>query len=111
MAQRKSLNLLPQIFQTGVNDKFLSATIDQLISEPKLKKIKGYIGRKLSPNYKSTDSYIEENSADRQNYQLEPSIIVKNSISNSIDFATTYNDIINKINNFKIEINIINFIF
>lgn len=97
MAVTKSIQFLPDVFQTDTNRKFLNATVDQLISEPKLKKVKGYIGRKLSPNYKSTDSYIEETSANRQNYQLEPSIIVKNAITNNIDFATTYNDIINKI--------------
>ena len=34
MAARKSINLLPGVFRTDVNDKFLSATLDQLVSEP-----------------------------------------------------------------------------
>ena len=97
MAVIKSIQFLPDIFQTDTNKKFLNATIDQLISEPNLKKIKGYIGRKLSPSYKKSDSYIEEGSATRQNYQLEPSIIIKNPITDTIDFATTYSDIVNKI--------------
>lgn len=97
MAVIKSIQFLPDIFQTDANKKFLNATVDQLISEPNLKKIKGYIGRKLSPSYKKSDSYIEESSATRQNYQLEPSIIIKNPITDTIDFATTYSDIINKI--------------
>ena len=97
MAVIKSIQFLPDIFQTDANKKFLNATIDQLISEPNLKKIKGYIGRKLSPSYKKSDSYIEEDNSTRQNYQLEPSIIIKNSITDTIDFATTYSDIVNKI--------------
>jgi hypothetical protein len=97
MAVIKSIQFLPDIFQTDTNKKFLNATVDQLISEPNLKKIKGYIGRKLSPSYKKSDSYIEENTSDRQNYQLEPSIIIKNPITDTIDFATTYTDIVNKI--------------
>ena len=77
MAERKTSRLLPGIFQTDVNEKFLSATLDQLVSEPNLKNIYGYIGRKFAPTYKTKDSYLIENSDDRQNYQLEPSIIVR----------------------------------
>lgn len=97
MAVVKSLQFLPEIFRTDTNRKFLNATVDQLISEPSLKKLNGYIGRKLSPAYKVGDSYIEEPAADRQNYQLEPSIVIKDPISDKITFATTYSDIINRI--------------
>ena len=97
MAVRKTHQFLPDIFQTDTNKKFLNATLDQLISEPALQKINGYIGRKLSPSYKNKDSYIPEQTTDRQNYQLEPSLIIKNPISNNIDFATTYTDILNKL--------------
>ena len=97
MAVIKTHQFLPEIFQTETNKKFLNATLDQLISEPSLKKINGYIGRKLAPSYKTTDSYIEESTVDRQNYQLEPSLVLKNDVTNEIEFATTYTDIINKI--------------
>ena len=97
MAVIKTHQFLPEIFQTETNKKFLNATLDQLVSEPALKKINGYIGRKLAPSYKTTDSYIEEASVDRQNYQLEPSLVLKNDVTNEIEFATTYTDIINKI--------------
>ena len=98
MAVRKSIQFLPEIFRTDTNKKFLNATVDQLISEPNLKKVNGYIGRKLAPSYKNTDSYVEEINSERQNYQLEPSIVIKNPVTNNIEFVTTYPDIINKIN-------------
>jgi hypothetical protein len=97
MAVIKTHQFLPEIFQTTTNKKFLNATLDQLISEPALKKINGYIGRKLAPSYKTTDSYIEETTSDRQNYQLEPSLVLKNDVTDEIEFATTYTDIINKL--------------
>jgi len=97
MAVIKTHQFLPEVFQTETNKKFLNATLDQLVSEPSLKKINGYIGRKLAPSYKTTDSYIEETSKDRQNYQLEPSLVIKNEVTDEIEFATTYTDIINKI--------------
>lgn len=97
MAAYKSYNFLPEIFRTETNRKFLSATVDQLINEPDLIKLDGYIGRKLAPSYKNSDSYITEIDKDRQNYQLEPSIVIKNASSNEYDFVVTYTDIINKI--------------
>ena len=39
MATTRSVNFLPPIFQTPVNTQFLNATLDQLIQEPKFKKI------------------------------------------------------------------------
>lgn len=96
MALRKSLNLLPTIFQTDANQKFLSATIDQLISEPNLITVNGYIGRSVAPTYKLNDSYVIEPSDDRQNYQLEPSILVQDA-QNYITFFANYLDLLNKI--------------
>ena len=98
MAAFKTLQFLPEIFRTDSNRKFLNATADQLISEPSLIKVNSYIGRKLSPSYKTTDSYISEPTKDRQDYQLEPSIVVKDPVTNEITFITTYTDIVNKIN-------------
>ena len=91
----KVIKFLPSIFQTETNDKFLSATLDQLISEPDLKKVYGYIGRKFAPTYKSGDSYIQEPTAERQNYQLEPSVIIKEN--NDISLFSGYTDILNKL--------------
>jgi len=98
MAAFKTLEFLPEIFRTDTNRKFLNATTDQLVSEPDLKRINGYIGRKLAPSYETVDSYIVEPSRNRQDYQLEPSIIVKDLDTNELLFATTYTDIVNKIN-------------
>jgi hypothetical protein len=97
MAVRKTVQFLPEIFRTETNRKFLNATLDQLIAEPSLKKIDGYIGRKLAPSYKTSDSYIIEPSTDRQNYQLEASVITKDEITNKVNFAVTYQDLLNQI--------------
>jgi hypothetical protein len=96
MASRKTQTFLPQIFQTDTNKKFLSATMDQLVSEPDLQTLYGYIGRKFAPTYNSTDSYVIESTVDRQNYQLEPSIVIKDD-QNNITFFATYLDLLAKI--------------
>ena len=96
MAVRKSKNFLPNIFQTDTNEKFLSATMDQLVSEPVLTNLYGYIGRKFSPTFKPNDSYIIESSVDRQNFQLESGVVVKDD-SNNVNFFSSYPDFLNKI--------------
>ena len=47
MANTKTVNFLPAVFQTETNKKFLNATLDQLVTEPNLVAINGYVGRKL----------------------------------------------------------------
>jgi len=96
MAARKSKNLLPNVFRTSANEKFLNATVDQLVSEPKLKDLYGYIGRTFAPTFKKGDSYVTEDSARRQNYQLEPSTIVTNDDGDSV-FFSSYLDFLDKI--------------
>ena len=96
MAVRKTRNFLPTVFQTDTNEKFLSATMDQLISEPTLTNVYGYVGRKFAPTFKSSDSYVTETTADRQNYQLEASTVVRDE-SNDITFFSNYIDYLNKL--------------
>ena len=79
MAIRKTVNLLPQQFQTDVNKKFLNATLDQLISPGTMEMLNGFVGKRDVDNFKNTDSYIVETDSDRKNYQLEPAITIKKS--------------------------------
>lgn len=97
MASFKTQNLLPETFRTESNQKFLNATLDQLISEPNFKKVNGYIGRTFAPTYKVGDSYVTESTAERQHYQVEPSVVVKNTTTNEIDFYASYTDLVNKV--------------
>ena len=102
MAKRKSSNFLPQVFRTSANNRFLNATLDQLIQEPQLKKIFGYIGQQdQSSVYKKGDYYITENDAYSQFYQLEPGTVIKKRAINSntykIDNVYNYVDLLNQI--------------
>ena len=96
MAVRKTRNFLPNVFQTDTNEKFLSATMDQLTSEPVLTNLYGYIGRKFAPTFRPGDSYLIESSADRQDYQLEPSTVIQND-KNDVTFFASYVDYVNKL--------------
>ena len=43
MAQIQTVNFLPEAFRTPTNQKFLNATLDQLVTQPDLRNINGYI--------------------------------------------------------------------
>jgi hypothetical protein len=69
----RTVDFLPEIFQTPTNKQFLSATLDQLVAQPKLEKIQGYIGNKYL--YKDVvNSYVPEPTKTRDDYQLDPAV-------------------------------------
>ena len=79
MAIRKTTTLLPEVFRTSKNEKFLNATLDQLVSEEDKIKVSGFIGRKNAENFRKGDGYITESSSFRQNYQLEPGVVYEDA--------------------------------
>ena len=101
MALRKTIGLLPEIFRTQKNEKFLNATVDQLVTPKVEEKLNAYIGRKFAPTYTKGDQYVTEPSDARQEYQLEPGVVYNNTSDNDganrIEFLTNYVDMINRI--------------
>ena len=93
----KTLPFLPGIFQTDANQKFLNATLDQLVTQPNLVPINGYVGRKFSPGKNDFSKYVQEPTTARSTYQLEPGVIVKDSVSGNVDFHITYPEVLQKI--------------
>jgi len=94
-----SANLLPSFYQTPANKKFLQSTIDQLFQPGTLTKIKGYIGRENAKASTGNDVYLKSANQIRQNYQLEPGLVIKDS-SDNIAFFKDYIDYINQISIF-----------
>ena len=94
-----SVNLLPNFYQTPSNKKFLQATLDQLYQPGTVTKNSGYIGRRSAKTSNRDDIFIKAPDTERQNYQLEPSIIVKDSLGNTT-FFKDYIDYINQIDVF-----------
>ena len=103
MAQIKTSNFLPEVFKTDTNKKFLNATLDQLVTQPDLRSVNAYVGRKFAPTFKSTDNYQPEPNALRQNYQLEPSVIVKNKITGDTEFFSSYIDLLQQVSDLLAE--------
>ncbi len=90
MARVRTVDFLPEIFQTSTNKQFLSATLDQLVQEPQFTKTQGFVGRRVGPGVNANDKYIVEPTKSRTNYQLEPGVIIKKADSDSVQDAITY---------------------
>jgi len=97
MARVRSVEFLPEIFQTDVNKQFLAATLDQLIQEPKFKKTQGFIGRSVGPGVNPNDSYVIEPNKTRADYQLEAGIVSLEPDTNRVRDVMTYPGILDSV--------------
>jgi hypothetical protein len=94
---RRTVDLLPTIFKTDRNAKFLAGTIDQYLEPAKVERINGWVGTKNTPTYNpSTDNYIPTNSPLRSAYQVEPALIV-NDANLQPQETLAYDDLINQL--------------
>ena len=85
----RTLNFLPEVFQTTSNQQFLSATLDQLVNPPNLQRIQGYVGSKFGYGVNPNDYYVTEPTKTRADYQLEPGVVItKTNESVAKDFIT-----------------------
>ena len=92
-------DFLPKFFRTQANKKFLQGTLDQLIQPGVAEKINGYYGRTTAKAFKTTDTYVNDITADRTNYQLEPATVIKDNYDN-VTFYKDYNDYIGQLSVF-----------
>jgi len=89
MARVRTLNFLPEIFQTPTNAEFLAATLDQIVSNPVTAKVQGYVGSRFGPGINALDYYVTEPTKVRTDYQLEPGVVfTKPGESVARDFIT-----------------------
>jgi hypothetical protein len=98
MARIRTLNFLPEIFQTPTNAEFLAATLDQVVSNPVTAKVQGYVGSRFGPGINALDYYVTEPTKVRTDYQLEPGVVfTKPGESIAQDFIT-YPGIVDSLN-------------
>jgi hypothetical protein len=90
------VDLLPKYYRSEDNRKFIQATLDQLSQRGTAKKITGYIGKQNAKSSDGNDIYVTAPDSLRQNYQLEPSVVVDDAVGN-VEFFKDYQDYINQL--------------
>ena len=98
-----SASLLPGIYRTDTNNKFLQSTVEQLTQRGTVSKINGFIGRQNAKATSGNDVFIEAADSTRQNYQLEPSMVINDQQGNNI-FFKDYQDYINQLKVFGSDV-------
>jgi len=98
MARVRTVDFLPEIFQTSTNRQFLGATLDQLVQEPKFKRIQGFVGRRVGPGVNPNENYVAEPTAIRTDYQLEPGVVFLSDDRQLVKDAITYPGITDALN-------------
>ncbi len=89
MTRIRTLDFLPEIFQTPTNEQFLSATLDQLVNPPVTRKIQGFVGSTIGYGVNANDFYVTEPTKVRKDYQLEPGVVfLKNNQGKANDFLS-----------------------
>lgn len=76
---RRTVELLPQVFNTPANSKFLAGVLDPLVQPGSLEKTVGYYGRRFGRTYNDKDVYLDTDDTLRSRYQLEPGVVVRNN--------------------------------
>jgi hypothetical protein len=92
---RKTAELLPRLFRTEANSKFMAGAVDPLVQPGVLEKTVGYIGRRFGKTYNTKDIYLDTDETLRSTYQLEPGVVVKNngSVENFYDYLDFKNQL------------------
>ena len=94
----RTLNFLPEIFQTPTNAEFLGATLDQLVNPPNTTKIQGYVGSKFGYGVNAKDYYVTEPTKVRTDYQLDPGVVFTKKNSPIAQDFITYPGIVDALN-------------
>jgi len=92
---RKTKDLLPNVFQTPANNKFMAAVVDPLVQPGVLQKTAGYVGRRYGKTYRGSDIYLDTDNTLRSRYQVEPGVIFRENetIQNFYDYLDVKNQI------------------
>jgi hypothetical protein len=93
---RRTVDLLPQVFKTETNDKFMAAVVDPLVQPGVLQKTTGYIGRRWGKTYNASDIYLDDDATLRSRYQLEPGVVINNEqgqVENFYDYIDFKNQL------------------
>jgi len=94
----KTLSFLPEVFQSAKLKNFFDGTVEQLFSTPDSVKTTEFIGRKDDVYFsQEKDNYKIEKTKTRQDYQLEPALVIRNPDSLNKTDAVFYSEALNHV--------------
>ena len=103
-AFQRSYKFLPEVFQSPINRRFLSSTMDQLVIPGDPRQLNYYIGRKYAKSSKIGDRFLQESNDLRNAYQLETGAAVRDP-DGTYSFGATVEDFINILDYYGVDKN------
>ena len=95
--KRYPIELLPGYLQTDALKKVFNATVNHLFQPESVEFLDGYVGH-IPPWYNSsTDFYIPEPDSNRENYQLDPTVVSNPYNNPELTNAMFYEDLIGQL--------------
>lgn len=94
--KRRIIRHLPGVNQTESLQKFFGSTVDHLFNPGEARPINGYVGQYPVWHNPSQDHYIEEINRERSFYQLESTMVSRDS-EGSVSSMLFYPDLINQL--------------
>lgn len=105
MADKNIKNFLPSVFRTTKIKNFMDSTSETLFSENNSENKLFYVGRRVGGLYSPLkDYYAEEISKIREDYQLEPSLVVRDKDTNTVEDVLFYEDLIRSLSNDGVQV-------
>lgn len=93
---RNVLSRLPGFLQSHSDiEKFFKGVVNHFFEPAEIEEISGFIGRR-STVFNANDFYIPETTSSRQNYQLEPAVVSKDS-EETINAYRFYEDLVDNL--------------
>jgi hypothetical protein len=92
---RRTVDLLPEVFKTESNSKFMAGVLDPLVQPGVLEKTVGYVGRRFGKTFNSADIYLDTDQTLRSRYQLEPAVVIRQNdkVKNFYDYIDFKNQL------------------
>ena len=91
----KKYTKLPVVNQTTTIKNFFDTTVEQLFSKSNIENVSAYVGSKDFTVFDPKDTYIVENTADREKYSLEPVVNNINQQSGLSENNVFFDDFLN----------------
>lgn len=100
MADKNIKNFLPSVFRTNKIKNFMDSTSETLFNDQNSENKSYFVGRKVGGLFDPlNDYYAQERTKIRDDYQLEPTLIVRDKNTNEVINALFYEDLLNSLNN------------
>lgn len=100
MADKNIKNFLPSVFRTNKIKNFMDSTSETLFSDNNSENKSYFVGRRVGGLYNPlSDYYAQEINKIRENYQLEPSLVIRDKDTSEVNDLLFYEDLLRSLQN------------